>query len=118
MFLVVFLVALGSRYSQGQSDEELAKASQNPVGDLISVPLQNNTNLYVGPEEGTQNVLNIQPVWPISISDNWNLITRTIFPVVSLPEFTAGGDRTNGLADTVFTAFLSPKKASKLIWGV
>jgi len=118
VFLLVFLFALGSRYSHGQSDEDLAKASQNPVGDLISLPLQNNTNFYVGPEKGTQNVLNIQPVWPISISDNWNLITRTIFPVVSLPEFTAGGDRTNGLADTVFTAFLSPKKASKLIWGV
>ena len=118
LFLVVVLFALGSRYSQGQSDEELAKATQNPVGDLISVPLQNNTNFYAGPEKGTQNVLNIQPVWPISISDNWNLITRTIFPMVSLPEFTAGGDRTNGMADVVFTAFISPKKASKLIWGV
>ena len=51
-FLVVFLFALGSRYSHGQGDENLAKASQNPVGDLISLPLQNNTNFYVGPIMG------------------------------------------------------------------
>ena len=117
VFLFVFLFALGSRYSHGQGDAELAKKSQNPVSDLISVPLQNNTNFYAGPEEGTLNVLNIQPVVPLHINENWNLITRTIFPVISLPEFTAGGDRTNGLGDTVFTAFLSPK-VSKVVWGV
>ena len=52
------------------SAEELAKIAQNPVGNLISVPFQNNTNLNFGPENGTQNVLNIQPVVPISISDD------------------------------------------------
>jgi hypothetical protein len=54
-------------------DEELAKASQNPVADLISLPFQNNTNFNFGPEEKTQNVLNIQPVWPFSLTENWNL---------------------------------------------
>ena len=60
------------------SAEELAKLAQNPVGNLISVPFQNNTNLNFGPEKGTQNVLNIQPVYPTHLSPDWNLITRPI----------------------------------------
>jgi len=65
------------------SAEELAKLAQNPVGNLISVPFQNNTNLNVGPDNRTQNILNIQPVIPISVNDEWNIITRTIVPVIS-----------------------------------
>ena len=67
------------------SAEELAKLAQNPVGNLISLPFQNNTNLNFGPDKGTQNILNIQPVIPISISNDWNIITRTILPVISMP---------------------------------
>ena len=52
----------------GSAAEDLAKAAQNPVGALISLPFQNNTTFDVGPRERTQNVLNIQPVWPFSIS--------------------------------------------------
>ena len=55
------------------SAEELAKLAQNPVGNLVSVPFQNNTNLNFGPEKGTQNVLNIQPVVPISVNNDWNI---------------------------------------------
>jgi hypothetical protein len=117
LFQVVFLLGLGSRYSHGQSDSDLAKQAQNPIANLISLPFQNNTNFYAGPEEGTQNVLNIQPVLPFSVGANWNLVTRTIFPVTSLPESTAGGQRTNGLGNTLFTAFFSPK-VSKVVWGV
>jgi hypothetical protein len=93
------------------SAEELAKLAQNPVGNLISVPFQNNTNLNVGPDKRTQNILNIQPVIPISVSDEWNIITRTIVPVISQP--LPDGERTNGIGDTVFTAFLSPAKPGK-----
>jgi hypothetical protein len=89
------------------ADEELAKAAQNPVADLISLPLQNNTNFNFGPEEKTQNILNIQPVWPFSLTEEWNVITRTIVPVISQPELFPGDDRENGLGDTTFTAFLS-----------
>ena len=71
--------------SAEMSAEELAKLAQNPVGNLISVPFQNNTNLNFGPEKGTQNVLNIQPVIPISINSEWNIITRTILPVILMP---------------------------------
>jgi hypothetical protein len=67
--------------------EELAKLAQNPVANLITVPFQNNTNFNVGPQSGTQNVLNIQPVIPFSLSKDWNLITRTILPMITQPGF-------------------------------
>ncbi|MCM8612011.1 neuromedin U [Accumulibacter sp.] len=100
------------------SSEELAKLAQNPVGNLVSVPFQNNTNFNTGPREGTQNVLNIQPVVPVELNSEWNLITRTIVPVITQPGFTPGQDQTTGIGDTSFTAFLSPAQPKSLIWGV
>lgn len=100
------------------SSEQLAKLAQNPVGNLISIPVQNNTNLNFGPEKKTQNVTNIQPVIPVSVNDDWNVITRTIVPVISNPPLYPGDDRTNGIGDTTFTAFLSPAKPGSFIWGV
>ncbi len=100
------------------SNTDLAKASQNPVADLISLPFQNNTDFNVGPGNKTQNTLNIQPVLPFSLGKNWNVITRTILPVVSQPGMLPGQDRKNGLGDTTFTAFLSPKNSGKWTWGV
>jgi hypothetical protein len=97
--------------------EELAKLAQNPVGNLISLPFQNNTNLNFGPDKGTQNILNIQPVIPISINDEWNIITRTIVPVIHMPSLGQGIDSKDGVGDTVFTAFLSPAKPGHWIWG-
>jgi hypothetical protein len=99
------------------SAEELAKLAQNPVGNLISVPFQNNTNFNVGPYNGTQNILNIQPVIPIEVNKEWNIITRTIVPVISQPQLSPTTDRTNGIGDTVFTAFLSPAQPGHWIWG-
>ena len=95
--------------------DDLAKQAQNPVADLISLPLQNNTNFGIGPDDRTQNILNIQPVWPFKLSDDWNLITRTILPVMSQP--LPSGDRQTGLGDTTLTAFLSPRDSGKWIWG-
>ena len=100
------------------SAEELAKLAQNPVGNLISVPFQNNTNLNFGPEKGTQNVLNIQPVIPIEIDKDWNIITRTILPVISMPALSPDIGSTNGIGDMVVTAFLSPANPGEWIWGV
>ena len=56
--------------------EDLREAAQNPIADLISVPFQNNTNFDIGHTDNTQNVLNIQPVYPVHLNQNWNLITR------------------------------------------
>jgi len=97
--------------------EALAKATQNPVADLISVPLQNNFNFPVGPGDDLQWVCNIQPVWPINLNEDWNLITRTILPVIYQPSLAPGLDSEFGLGDTTFSAFLSPAKSGKLIWG-
>lgn len=99
------------------SAEDLAKAAQNPVASMISLPFQNNTNLNIGPNDSTQNILNIQPVWPFALNDDWNLITRTIVPVTSNPDVLTGEGRVDGIGDTVFTAFLSPASASKITWG-
>jgi hypothetical protein len=99
------------------SATELAKLAQNPVGNLISVPFQNNTNLNFGPEKGTQNILNIQPVIPIEVNEDWNVITRTILPVIWNPSLGPNDPSTSGIGDTTFTAFLSPAKPGHLIWG-
>ena len=106
-------------YCSSSDNSDLAKQAQNPVANLISLPLQNNTNFDIGPENETQNILNIQPVWPFDITENLNFITRTILPVVSQPDIlTSGEGRINGLGDTTFTGFFSPKKSKKLTWGV
>ena len=114
---LVLLVAMPAGVL-AQGDKDLARASQNPVSDMISLPIQNNTNFNVGPSSATQNITNIQPVIPFALDDDWNVITRTILPIVSQPGLTLGQGRVNGVGDATFTAFLSPRAASKVIWGV
>jgi len=120
-FIVVAIavVALGVPSAHAElSEEELAKLAQNPVGNLISLPFQNNSNLNYGPFKKTQNILNIQPVIPIEISPEWNIITRTIVPVVSQPALFEGDSRVNGIGPTDFSAFLSPADPKGgVIWG-
>ncbi|MBN9690219.1 MAG: neuromedin U [Verrucomicrobia bacterium] len=98
--------------------EALAKAAQNPVANLISVPFQNNFNFGLGPNEVTQWILNVQPVIPISLSSDWNLITRTIMPIINQPSPAPGVSSAFGLGDINPTFFLSPAHSGKLIWGV
>ena len=80
-------VLIATSAAHAQQGEDLREASQNPIADLISVPFQNNTNFDIGRSENTQNVLNIQPVYPAHLSESWNLITRPILPVISQPPF-------------------------------
>lgn len=99
----------------GEGATDLAKAAQNPVADMISIPIQSNFNFDYGPsKDKTQIVTNIQPVIPINLSKDWNLITRTIIPVI-YTEFPA---YQTGLGNVQFTGFLSPAKPSKFIWGI
>jgi hypothetical protein len=121
---VLWSVALGglllaSQRSRADTDAaDQAKQSQNPIADLISVPFQNNTNLNAGPERGTLNVLNVQPVVPVSLGSDWAVITRTILPVISELPFSPDGSRINGLGDVLFSAFFSPRTSRGWIWGV
>lgn len=101
-----------------QEEIKLAEAVQNPVGDLISLPLQNNTSFGIGPFDRTQNVLNIQPVIPIRLNSKWNLITRTIAPVITQPFLLSSTVSTTGLGDINITGFLSPRAPGKFIWGI
>lgn len=110
--------ALAASPASAQDATALAKAAQNPIADMISLPLQSNTNFNVGPLEDAQEILNIQPVYPVSLNAEWNLITRTILPVISQPAFTSAQDRESGIGDVQFSAFLSPKQvAGGWVWG-
>jgi opacity protein-like surface antigen len=100
-----------------EEDEDLAKKSQNPIADLVSVPFQSNTNFNAGPFNRTQEVLNIQPVVPLHINENWNLISRTIVPVISQPN-PIFDSNTNGIGDITQSLFLSPAHPGPPIWGV
>ena len=125
--MLVALVAAGSALAAETEDTAaLAKAAQNPIAAMISLPFQNNTFFGVGPDEKAANVLNIQPVYPASIGD-WNIITRTIVPMIYVPDLTAGlpelpsQDREKsefGLGDINFSAYLSPATSGELIGGL
>jgi hypothetical protein len=100
------------------SNTELAKKTQNPVEDLISVPFQNNFNFSAGPNDATIYVLNVQPVIPLRLTEDWNLLTRTIMPIINQPSLFTGGDSAFGLGDLNPMFFLSPAKPGEFIWGV
>jgi hypothetical protein len=104
--------------SREESETELAKKTQNPVADLISVPFQNNFNFGTGPDDRTVWVLNVQPVIPLTLTESWNLIARIIMPIVNQPSLAPGIASEFGLGDLNPTFFLSPSKPSRLIWGV
>lgn len=101
-----------------ESSEELAKKTQNPVADLISIPLQNNFNFNYGSQNHMQYVGNFQPVIPIHATQDLNIITRTIMPIVYQPQLAPSVGGVWGLGDIQFTAFLSPSKPGETIWGV
>ena len=99
---------------------ELAKKLNNPISDLISVPFQANEDFNIGPINGYRFTLNIQPVIPISISKDWNLILRTILPVISQTDVFGKSGTQSGLGNTTQSFFLSPKAPGPggLIWGL
>lgn len=99
-------------------ETELAKKTQNPVADLISVPFQNNFNFNTGAKDATVWILNVQPVVPIKLTEDWNLITRTIMPIINQPSLFPGFDSAFGLGDINPSLFLSPAKPGAVIWGV
>jgi hypothetical protein len=110
LFILLGLLGVNAQ----QSQEELSEAAANPLADLISIPFQNNLNMNYGEFDRNVNVLNIQPVIPLA---GGKIITRTIFPIVSIPDFgNESGNLSSGLADIVFTAFYVPESKG-VMWG-
>jgi hypothetical protein len=102
------------------NEADLAKKLQNPVAALISVPFQYNLDLGQGPKNAARQTLNVQPVIPISLNEKWNLIVRTIVPVVYADSTATGVPYAFGLGDTTQSFFFSPKAPTPRgwIWGV
>jgi len=115
---IVCLVLFHNRALGQASAEEITKKLSNPISSLISLPFQNNLTTGIGPLNGYQNTLNIQPVIPFQLSKDWNLITRVVMPIVTQTDVLPVPGTHTGLSDIVASAFFSPAKVSNgLIWG-
>jgi hypothetical protein len=120
---VFFVSAMPPWVEAQEADQaaELAKKLANPVASLISVPIQANYDEKIGPnEEGSIWRINVQPVIPITLNDNWNVISRTIFPIIDQSDVPVNGMGESGIGDTVQSLFFSPKlpTARGVIWGL
>jgi hypothetical protein len=117
-FTLFSLFALLLRPAAAQDANELAKQTQNPVASLITVPLQGNWDFGLGDNKLTSTLLNVQPVMPFAVSASTNVILRVIMPLTSQPGSASDAPRINGMGDILATAFFSPSKSGRIIWGV
>lgn len=101
-----------------ESDAELAQKLSNPVASMISVPIQWNYDCCYGPSDGERQTVNFQPVVPVTLSDDWNLIIRTIVPVVYQQSPAPGVEKAYGLSDVTQSFFFSPQSRDGLTWAV
>lgn len=125
MFFLLSMVSPGhteeTSGTKQSGDAKLAQQLSNPIADLITVPIQMNYDQDIGPlNDGWKLLTNIQPVIPFTVNENWNLITRTIMPVISQKDILPGSGSDFGLGDINMSLFFSPKEPTSagLIWGV
>lgn len=106
--------------ARAEDASNLAQDLTNPVADLLTIPIQLNYDQNIGPaDDGWKLQTNIQPVYPIDLNERWNLITRTIVPVISQDKLFPGAGSQFGLGDVNLSLFFSPKKPTNgVIWGV
>lgn len=115
----LYAIAFFSSTPANDDADALAQKLQNPVANLISVPIQNNWDFGIGSTDAMRYTVNVQPVIPFKLSDELNLITRTIVPIIHAESPVPGGDSISGTGDIVQSFFLSPAKptATGIIWG-
>jgi len=120
-FLAIVLIAFSASFqgvkSAWSQNTDIAKQAQNPIARLISVPLENDFNPQTGPGKEDSYVLQMKPVVPFRLSKDWNLITRTIIPVIQTPDPAPGVSGASGVGDISLSLFLSPARVGHVIWG-
>ncbi len=113
--------AKGTGGAPQSGDAELAQELSNPLADLMTIPIQMNYDRGIGPlDDGRKLQTNFQPVIPFSLNEDWNLISRTIIPVIYQDDIFPGAGSQFGLGDINLSLFFSPKKPTSggLIWGI
>ncbi|MDD4178962.1 MAG: transporter [Candidatus Margulisbacteria bacterium] len=121
-FLLLFVLALipCSAYAAPEEDSqaEIAKKLQNPIAKMISIPFQFNYDAELGQSHnGSRLTLNIQPVIPFSFNQDWDIVSRTILPVMSQSNLTPTSGTQAGLGDTTQSFFFAPVNSGRLLWG-
>jgi hypothetical protein len=117
-WLALLLLSAAAIPARADDESDLAKQTANPISSLISVPFQLNYDCCYGPSNGDRFTLNVQPVIPFKLNSDWNMIVRTIVPIVDQAESAPGSGEHFGLGDTTQSFFLSPNSTlDGWIWG-
>jgi hypothetical protein len=123
IFVFLFAIPLfaqdadGSAPAAAPDQAALAKAAANPLANMISLPFQFNFNFDQGPYERYGTVMNFEPVLPFRLSKTWNVVTRTIIPVLQRPDMDSESSSTSGIGNTNFNAFFVPKPIGIFTYG-